>query len=318
MRRALLALAMTSLAPACAGEAEYATDGAESAVVRAEAEDRLRIPLNEVSGLTVRTTSRGRELIAISDSDYRIAVGPIDERNRVAFRTIDVGGLMRAGGYVNAAGPQWEAVATDGTGRIFVLEENPGRLFVFDAGGARIEQVVPLEIDGKKEMLDGLDGDWRREPNSRGEGLILLANGHVLLLKEKKPRRLVELGPKGDAPTGFRTGAEVGSRIFPTMPKRLVSLHVWEFKDGNTVPDLSDLSIGEDGRVYALSDEGAVIARIKGPIDPKSDAQLDFDLVRPLRGIEKPEGLAMLPGNRAFVASDTKSEDPNLAIVKVD
>src|SRR4029079_4251463 len=47
-----------------------------------------------------------------------------------------------------------------------------------------------------------LNPAWRRAPNSRGEGLLLLRRGHVLIAKERDTACLIEFGPPGDRPIG--------------------------------------------------------------------------------------------------------------------
>jgi SdiA-regulated len=302
-----LALGLTLLGAACASEELDDQGTAAAASSKVPGESRLTAPLVEISGLALRGS---REVLAISDSQYAIGVGTFGAGGDLSFRTIDVKRLLEPGHHVQAAGAQWEAIASDGSGRMFVMEENPGRIFVFDKQGTRLEQVIRLDTTADRDLTR----DWEKDPNSRGEGMLLLANGHVLVLKEKNPRRLVELGPAGEAPSGWKPGAEVGTRTFPQVPDTLTTLHVWELKAKAEMPDLSELAIGPGGRLYMLSDEGRAVARVAGNVDPATDAQLDFDAVWELKGIEKPEGLMFLSDGRALVASDIKTAADNLTL----
>jgi hypothetical protein len=54
---------------------------------------------------------------------------------------------------------------------------------------------------------------------SRGEGAVLLQNGHLLAAKEKKPAALIEFGPLGAEPVGLAKGGALRNRVrWPVMP----------------------------------------------------------------------------------------------------
>ena len=106
---------------------------------------------------------------------------------------------------------QFEGVAADGAGRVFILEESPGHVYVFDAALTKVEARITLRVRPDDPAFATLAEAWAAHPNSRGEGIVLLDRGHLLILKEKDPRRLIEFGPDGDQPVGrLQAGDEAG------------------------------------------------------------------------------------------------------------
>jgi len=61
----------------------------------------------------------------------------------------------------------------------FVLQEGTDRILVFDASLATLDGTITLSVP-----IDQPDfgAEWHKDPNSRGEGLLLLRNGHLLVL----------------------------------------------------------------------------------------------------------------------------------------
>ena len=248
--------------------------------------------LVELSGLGLRTLGGKLELLAIGDGHRKIASADPSEATP-SFVVHD--SLPSA-----ETESQWEAVAGDATGRVFVLEENPGAVYVLDPEMTKEEAKITFALGGSA---------WE-DGNDRGEGLVLLKNGHILLLKEKSPTLLVELGPSGEKVTGYAPGSAVTAHdVFPvpeSEKRTYVILKEWVIGDGSAkvAPDASDLAGGPDGLLYVLSDKGRSISVIAGSVGP-SDERFELDATWRLpKAIAKPEGLAFLPDGRFFVASD--------------
>ncbi len=275
------------------------------------------VPLLEVSALGLRDG----KLLSIGDRDFRIALdGRIgrDEVEVAASSVRDVSALFPA----NPRGSQWEGIAADGAGNVFVLEENPGRIFVLDRDARRLLHTITLEVPESSEEWTVA---WRDSANSRAEGFVLLKNGHVLIAKEKDPRRIVEFGPKGERASGFRKGGEITTQTFPFSGREstLVALKAWKIEGkADDFGDISELAVGPDG-LYVLSDESRAIAKIPA-LDVRSDeAVADEKWKLPFKSSDedkKTEGLVILPGgsNRvALVALDGPKKD-NVYRVKLD
>ncbi|HEV8276302.1 MAG TPA: hypothetical protein VGQ26_11485 [Streptosporangiaceae bacterium] len=191
---------------------------------RLEIEDGpLSLPLGEISGVCQAYGTQRQELrlLAIGDdSPIVIAVDiepgpngrpvPNDLTTVLSASTVPIG--------------NWEAIATDGDGRVFILQEDPDR---------------------------AIGHEWKSEPRSRGEGLVLLHHGHLLVIKEKKPKRLLEFGPGGAAARGISpsTVLPVQERFpVPSNTARIEFefLKQWKFDDAaeHEMDDLSDAAVG--------------------------------------------------------------------------
>ncbi len=267
-----------------------------------------KIPIREVSGLALRKGASEPEVLAVGDHDFELAVGKLAGGAIEKFDVIDLGqALRRAGVKLNQAS-QWEGITSDALGRVFVLEENPGHVFAFDATGKQCLATIELGFDARDNDFIDLAEAWAMNPNSRGEGLVLLAHGHLLVLKEKEPRRLIEFGPHGDLPVGLRpTG---GRGIQFSLPaeqfSKMAPLRDWKFSEESKAdfPDLSDLQADETGRLWVLSEEGRALGMVTGEA---GDGRLQIGSITKLSatpGLDHPEGLVLLGQKIALVACD--------------
>jgi hypothetical protein len=279
------------------------------------------VPLREVSGICLRRGPAGAtQVVAIGD---RAAIGawtavPDKPGGPLAWQTAPLTGLD--GTRIPADDPQIEAVCADGTGRVLLLQESPARVELVDPPAGRVIAGIDLEIPAGH----GLAASWADPDGSRGEGAVFLANGHLLVAKEKDPPALIEFGPAGETAAGFRAAAtEDGAALpagdpWPVNPgeQSFVLLASWapDRVLGRACRDLSDLEVGPDGLLYVLSDKSQSVARLGDldPADPEARAEATWRLPR-LDG--KPEGLAFTPGGRAMVALDTKEPRRNLVLL---
>jgi hypothetical protein len=266
------------------------------------------LPIREVSGLALRTSGSGVDLLAIGDSDFELAIGRIQAAAVARFELMDLRGALDAAGHAVAAASQFEGVTVDGAGRVFVLEENPGHVYVFDASIAKALAKITLRVRPDAPAFAALADAWAAQPNSRGEGIVLLDRGHLLILKEKEPRRLIEFGPEGDEPVGLRPlGRNRQFVLKAEAEHHLVPLREWKFSDESKsdFPDLSDLQADDLGRLWVLSDTGHSIGRIAaedpaGRLTVESITRLD-----PAGGLVKPEGFVLVAPALALVACDS-------------
>ncbi len=302
--RALVPLTLATLAFACGrGDADAATAEAD---VTAKSVGELAVDIAELSGLAVRRHAGELQLLAVGDATYELAVGALDpdDVEATTFHSVDLAALLPE---ANRNGSQWEAVASDASGRIFVLEESPGRIFVFDPTLRRLERTIELRVERTRDDdLDDLAKDWAKEANSRGEGLALLQNGHVLVLKEKDARALVEFGPPGETPQGFSPELAVRSADeFPlSVADVFVPLHTWKLDKSNKLPDLSELALAADGTLFVTSDRGAALAALPARFDT-SNRELELERVTKLPNKTKSaEALVFLDDGRAIVGCD--------------
>jgi hypothetical protein len=344
----LLAALVGSASIGC-GESEDVGTVEGAAKGEKDTYDKTTIPLDELSGLAVRKQGRATDILAISDAVATIAIGRIasgEDIDRVDWQLRDVREALAAAG-VNPPGkrgaPQWEAVAADGDGRILVLEENPGGLIVFNADATRVEYVIDFDVsqaaagwvnEGDDDSAIDLVGSWgmmsdedrealeeeggkalkeqEARENSRGEGMVLLKSGHVLVAKEKDPAVLIEFAPPRSRPVGYqRLGATEGfahPRGQVSDYKVPSSLYVPVRVQGIQVPadvefgDISELAVGPRGGLYVVTEkDGSRLGRL---------ADLDRAVARvtatwPLETATAAEGLTFL-GTRPLIGLDVR------------
>lgn len=274
------------------------------------------VPLLEVSGVCLRRGEDSRmSLIAIGD---RSAVAawvalPEDEDEKWAWSTVDItkvkGSLMPMGN------PQIEAVCSDGEGRVLLLQEDPARVELLDWA----EENVVATIDLAVEAGHPLSQAWLDPEGSRGEGVVLLANGHLLVAKEKDPPAFIEFGPAGATPAGCGRETMLAEGAgWPIAPGHhtFVALDTWMPSDEllEASADFSDLEVGPDRHLYLLSDKSATICRL--PELVPGTGHITLERAWSLGDIDgKPEGLTFTQHGRAIVALDTRKAKNNLVVL---
>lgn len=271
---------------------------------------RQRIPLPEVSGLCAVDGDGPVTLVALGDDRVSLALAQVEATGVPGawqVVTADDVGARDQGRFT-----QLESVALDGAGRAWVLTEGTSLLAGVDLGARAPVAVIALETAGIPE----LHATWTPADASRGEGLVLLVDGHVLVAKEKDPAGLVELGPAGDAPLGVAARTLLPSQdAFEVRGEELVALAWWEWVDDDALEDLSDLAIDRSGSLWVLSDQSRSLARITLPLVPGTPSSLG-EVLRLPKKIVKPEGLAFLPSGVIAVADDRHDDADNLWLLR--
>ena len=256
------------------------------------------VPLREVSGLALR----GGELLAVGDRDpvvFTAALKPWPMR----WQGIDLSDLGLPDG-----GTQFEAVQPTGEHTVLVLQEQPARVLHIDLAMPALIGTILLDVpDGHR-----LRQAWLGDRSSRGESLVLADRGHLLVVKEKDPSAILEFGPVGDGPVGWQRG---GSTAAPGPgDATLTVLATWWLAEemARWLPDISDATVGPDGRLYLLSDKGSSIARLPDALDPLGGT-VEAEAIWRIEGSpEKAEGLVIMDDGTAIVGLDTKSPRRNL------
>ena len=275
------------------------------------------VPLREVSGICLRRGRNGRMvLIAVGDRVAKIAwVSELrSEKGRIDWQTKNIAKL--SGSMLPRRDPQIEAVCADGLGRILLLQETPPRVELIDPTALKVVASIDLAIEGRSEIARA----WSDPRGSRGEGVVLLPGGHLLVAKEKRPAAFIEFGPPRSRSRGLlRGGALANGEGWPIRKghHRFVALATW-FPDktlARTCADFSDLEIGPDGCLYLLSDKSSTIARLDDlPAGGGTAALLAAWRLGDLNG--KPEGLSFTAEGRAIVGLDTRKPRSNLVLLE--
>ncbi len=263
-----------------------------------EVRDATDVPLREVSGLAMH----GQQLLAVGDHDPVVFSATL-EPWPLRWHGTDLSSLGLPDG-----GTQFEAVQPAGAGTVLILQEQPARILHLDLSVPALLSTILLEVPEGHRLREA----WLGDRSSRGESLVLTDRGHVLVVKEKDPAAILEFGPAGEEPVGWRRGGPV----VPPQPGdgTWVVLATWWLADGlgKHLPDISDATIGPDGRLYLLSDQGAAIARMPEELDPRG-GEVDAVAVWRIAGSpENAEGLVILADGTVLVALDTKSPKRNL------
>jgi hypothetical protein len=287
------------------------------------AQDRLRasrvvdVPLREVSGICLRRGPKGKmALLAIGDHKAQLAwlSLPAPDDGPLDWQATKLASLP--GSDLPKSDPQIEAICADGGGRVLLLQESPPRCELIDPDLSRAIASIHLIVEGKSDLARS----WSDPDGSRGEGAVLLAGGHLLIAKEKKPAALLEFGPRGARPRGLARGAALapGARWpIDNGTHEFVALATWFPAESlaTACDDFSDLEIGPDGRLYLLSDKSATIARIDD-LRPEGGAAACTAAWR-LEDLDgKPEGLAFDAEGRAVVALDKRKARNNLVLLE--
>lgn len=256
------------------------------------------VPLREVSGLTLH----GEQVLAVGDHDPVVFTAPRDQWP-LQWRAIDLDGIGLPDG-----GAQFEALVSTGDDTVLVLQEQPARVLHLDLTASALLGEINLEVPDGHPLRQA----WLGDRSSRGESLLLADRGHLIVVKEKDPAAILEFGPAGDAPVGWRRGGTVAAPV--PADATLTVLATWWLGEelAEWLPDISDATVGPDGRLYLVSDQGGAIARLTDSLDAGGGAVEAAALWRIAGSPENAEGLVILEDGTPLVGLDTKSPKKNL------
>jgi uncharacterized protein YjiK len=295
-------LTVVLAAAACAASDEGEAGSAEEAVrsVRADVTETSELPIAEVSGLGQRARGRGRgdELLAVGDASAILVTFDLDRRGRpTSVSTHDLSSVVGGGAR------QWEGVAGDGDGRVFLLSETARSIVVVDRDLARVVHTMTFR---------GIENP---------EGLVLLANGHVLVAEEKEPAGVVELAPGSQAAAGYSAALALGRRAFAlpqgaTSELAIVKRWRWKDRDAASLGDVSELAVDAQGRLVLLGDQKRQVVRVERDLSPDED-RLDVKAVLRLgNDVDKPEGLLFAGGFLLVASDEPRAAKPSLFTVR--
>ena len=283
-------------------------------LVRSELID---LPVVEASGVAVRQTERGMVVLVIGDRTAEVGACLVGARGELDDWTlIDLATLP--GWPLPSGDSQFEAIAVDGGSLVAVMREDPPVVLVADTEPRHLRAEIRLTAPAGSV----LDGQWG-DASSRGEGLVFLRGGRLLVAQEKRPRALIEFGPVGAEPKGLSSDDLLGpeeSWAAPSGRVDFVPLSMWKLKSKakKALGDVSAIGTDSRGNLWLLSDKSRRVGRLglDVPLHPGDDDVRDLDEIWDLpAGAEKPEGMAALGDGRVLVALDTGSTRGNGMIV---
>jgi hypothetical protein len=159
------------------------------------------LPLTEISALAVRRAGGPAELVAVGDDDFGVLTVPLsDDRSLGPADRHELRRDLPRKIVDDSEASEFEGVACDGAGRVFLLQEALSRVLVLRPGLDSLLVTIRLEV---KDSQPDFGADWKKEENRRGEAILLLRDGNLLVLKQREPTVLIEFGPEGAEPLGI-------------------------------------------------------------------------------------------------------------------
>lgn len=279
---------------------------------------RVDLPVLEASGIAVRQVDGQTQLLLVGDRTAHVASGfyrPDDGFSD--WQTIDLSEVE--GWPLPSLDSQLEAIAVDGGSLVALMCEEPPIVLVADTSTPKLQTQIRLVAPPGSP----LDGHWD-DASSRGEGLVLLRGGRLLVAKEKRPRALVEFAPIGSTPRGLSRDDFLAAGEPWDAPAGIVdyaAVAMWRLRGSakDALGDISALSVASDRSLWLLSDKSRCVARLSldTPLRPADGEIRHLDKVWRLpKGTEKPEGIAAIDDEHVLVAMDTNSTSDNGLIAR--
>jgi uncharacterized protein YjiK len=265
--------------------------------------EQVDLPLVEASAVAaVPSATGGVHVLLVGDRSSVLASarydGEVSAWQQLDLTTVD-------GWPLQADDPsQLEGIAVDGAGTVALLREDPPTVLLLDLDGRRVTATVPLH--------HGREGwaDYWADPASRGEGLLLLRGGRLLVAKEKHPAALVEFAPQGSTARGVSAEDLLGAGErwdAARTDAAYEAVAAWPLTGAaaQVLEDVSDLAVGPAGELWLLSDKSRSVARVDLPLGAAGgEVATVAECWRLPKGAEKPEGIASLGDGRVLVVLD--------------
>ena len=280
---------------------------------------RVDLPVVEASGLASRMVDGELAVIVVGDRTADVGTGRfLPDEGLTDWRLTDLSEID--GWELPPDDSQLEAVAVDGGSLVALMREDPPVVLVADTARSRVVARITLTVPEGSPLGDGWD-----DPSSRGEGLVMLRGGRLLVAKEKRPAALIEFGPRGTSAGGLShddfldDGEEWDT---PEGEVEFVANAVWRLKGRakKTFRDISDLAVGGDKTLWLLSDQSATLGHLilDRPL-PAEGGKIGSigEAWRLPKGTVKPEGVVSLGNGQILIAIDTKQETDNGMIVEL-
>jgi hypothetical protein len=222
-----------------------------------------QLPLEEISALCL--WDGGASVVAVGDDRWCFGAAAIGAAGLEPAPPTTVDGRPAA-----ERQSEFEGVAADGSGRLFVLREGPGLILVLDRDGT-VERTLALRVPAD---LPDLGAEWNdpENANARGEGLLLLRDGHVLVAKQRRSTWLIEFGSAGAPASGFTSASALqAEERFALDATEVVPLAAWRV-DQDDFKSINDLAVDEGGHLWMISSKSRRLARVAHDLDPAGGA----------------------------------------------
>ncbi len=274
------------------------------------------VPLREISGLS----RSGSHIFAVGDAEPLLGVLQLAGDELKLLRTVNFTAPLWHNYFLcarphnsicrslaNVINKQWEGLYYEATtNTIHVLQESTGAIFVFNRAMDRILSRTKLDFFPDRYEKSA------RTNNSLGEGFVPLANGRVLVAKEKHPAAIIEFGARDDTAQGYDPRRPPPAQAYTETVRTLYPLHYWHLPDATDQHcDLSDITHDKEGTLYAISQ---VCRRIYefARLDPGDQQVQIVHSWNVSDSIKAPEALVVLAPQVFLLASDVKTLRHNL------
>jgi hypothetical protein len=281
------------------------------------------LPLTEVSALTIRREGAGDHLMGVGDEDFAVVVAGLRDADvEVPSGARSLQDLLGDDILDAPDGSEFEGVAVDADGDVFILQEGPARVLVLTPDLSQFRLRINLAVDPERPDFGFA---WLNDRNSRGEALLVLPNGHLLIAKQREPTTLIEFGPAPDRALGWQPETLARRPSFPFGESAeleyevLADWHVMGDEEG--ISGINDLAVDDRGVLYGISSKRRRIVRFELSRELGFEAAqvaAGWSLPAGLPGGEegKPEGLTLLSGRTPLISIDTKEVGDN--VVRLD
>ena len=263
--------------------------------------DSYKIPLREISGMCWYKNKTQIAMIGDDSNEILLIDWPI-QKEKLSLKRINIKGLSFDRGF--------ESIASDDSGRLFLLHEDRSQVFITDRKLEKIEFSIKLKIS--KQMNKELR--WDEKKNSGPEGITLLRNGNILIAKEKKPQRLVEFSRGQSSAFGYETKLSLeNGGVFPVenldSENTYYSVSAWKKDKGfkNLFKDVSGININKDNRLFLLSDKNHMIVDIGNSLKVNNSKVQIKKVFKLPSDFKKAEGMVIDNNNNVIIGVDTKS-----------
>lgn len=149
------------------------------AIQACKLKQRFRLHLAEISALCLRGKA---ELIAVGDEDFMIATAALRDDGLRYEHSKWVRHILPEEVRSGESGSEWEAIAADGKGRVFIVKESSLTVIVLSRSFRKYVHTIDLDVEdgpdeGAMQLLD--------DENAGPEGILLLEAGRLLVAKQK-------------------------------------------------------------------------------------------------------------------------------------
>jgi hypothetical protein len=282
----------------------------------------FEVGLDEVSALALgRRSNGGGEVLNVGDEAFVVERSLLDGVDLRPVQRRPLTGLVPPEFADASGGSEWEALAVDGVGQVFVVREASATVFVFSPELDELRHVLELDLSD----ANGWGAELLREPQPGPEGVLLLKLGHLLVVKQREPILLIEFGPAAPA-LGLGTAAHLGDEEAFELPaderSTLVALRSWSLRpeDELDVESANDLALDRGGRLHAISSKSRRIYELRA--DDANGRRVSigdrWKLPDELEASKKrkAEGLAFDDDDRVLVAIDAKDKKGNVFLLE--